>query len=123
MQAQKPMLVVSHSRGIEVEVKPLRRHGRLARRPLALRLLDPLRNLLRGQPRCRIVAELLDQAGNRREHAGLLLVIHQPLHKLRVNSLTLRRSREDRPRSLHALDKRLVHLAIPELPVAVVQAT
>ena len=73
-----------------------RRHG-LARRPLLLRLLHPLRNLLRGHLGGRIVAELLDQAGHRRKDAGLLLVVHQPLDELRISGLPLRRSSEHSP--------------------------
>ena len=87
----------------------LSRHG-LASRPLLLRLLHALCDFLRSQPRRRIVAELLDQAGNRREHAGLLLVLHQPLDELRIDSLTLRRSRQHRPGRLHALYKSLAAL-------------
>ena len=51
------MLKLDHSQSPQ-----LRRHGRLARRPLLLRLLHPLRNLLRRQLRRRIIAELLHQA-------------------------------------------------------------
>ena len=39
------MLIFSHGSKDRVETEHLRRHG-LARRPLLLRLLDPLRNLL-----------------------------------------------------------------------------
>ena len=60
-QRQKPMLILFHARD-RVEAKDLRRHGRLARRPLLLCLLNPLRNLLRRHLRRRIVAQLLHKA-------------------------------------------------------------
>ena len=79
--------------------------------------LHPRRDLLRGHLRRRIVAELLHQPCHRRKDPGLLLVVHQPFDELRVNGLALRRSRKDRPGGFHALDKRLVDLAVADLSV------
>ena len=42
----------------------------------AERLLHPLRNLLRGYPRGRIIAELLNQVRDDRKDAGLPLMLH-----------------------------------------------
>ena len=78
-------------------------HARALHTTLSLLcLLNPARNLLRRQPRRRIVAQLLDQARHRRKDAGLLLVLHQPFDELRVNSLALRRggNRSERINSL-----------------------
>jgi hypothetical protein len=68
-----------------------RRHRRLAGTAPLLCLLDPLRNFLRRHPRRRIIAELVHQRGNGCEPTCLLLVIHEPLHELRIRRLALRR--------------------------------
>ncbi len=108
--------IVIHSEQDSVEVERLRRHG-LARRPLLLRLLDSLRDLLRRQPCRRVVGELLHQPRHRCKDIGLFLVVHEPLHELRVNSLPLRCRSENGARRLHALDERLVDFTVAKVNV------
>jgi len=111
------MLIFSHRRRSKVEPEHLSRHGRFARRPLVLCLLHPLRNLLRRHLCRRVVSELLNQPGDSRKDASLLLMVHQPLDELRNSGLALRRRGKNGACSLDALNQGLIHFAVPDLAV------